>query len=138
MSNPLLPPVVDDPETCEFFRAAGEGRLEVRACDDCGQSLHLPRVRCFACGSMDSSWREVAGRGRVYTWTVVEHQVHPVFEVPFTAILVELDDRPDVRLAGYLPGRPELRAGTPVRVRFDDLDDGFALPGWDLEEDDAA
>ena len=132
---PLLPPVLDDPDTGPFFRAAGEGRLVVRVCDDCDQSLHLPRVRCFACGSFDTSWHEVAGRGRIYTWTVVEHQVHPTFPTPFTAILVELDDRPDVRLADHLAGRPEIGAGTPVEVRFDRLDDDHALPGWQLLDD---
>lgn len=133
-SRPLIRPILDDPDTSEYFRAAGARRLVVRACDECGQSLHLPRVRCFTCGSLRTSWHEVEGSGRIYTWTVVEHQVHPVFETPFTSILVELEERPDVRLVGYLPGRPRLEEGTRVRVRFDDLGGGFALPGWDLDE----
>lgn len=134
MNLPHLVPDLDDPDTAEHFRAAGEGRLVVRACDDCGQSLHLPRVRCFACGSMSSSWVDVGLFGAIWTWTVVEHQVHPQFPAPFTSILVELDERPDVRFAGYLPGRPRIDVGTPVHAVFTPLPDGCALPGWALDD----
>mgnify|MGYP003351938618 CR=1 FL=1 len=35
-------------------------------------------------------------------------------------VLVALDDAPNVRLIGTLPGAPELHAGQPMRVVFDD------------------
>jgi NADPH:quinone reductase-like Zn-dependent oxidoreductase len=68
---------------------------------------------------------------RLYSWTVVEHQVHPGYPAPYTVVLVELDDAPGVRLIGYLTGRPELRADQPMRVNFERIDDETTLPQWE-------
>jgi uncharacterized OB-fold protein len=131
MNEPArLLPVVDDADTGGFWAAAARHELVVRTCRDCGQSLHLPRVHCFACGGHDSWWRPVAGRARLYSWTTVEHQVHPAYPVPYTAVLVELEEAPGVRLVGQLPGRPDLRADQPMRVRFEDVGGGTVLPQW--------
>jgi uncharacterized OB-fold protein len=123
-------PVDDDRDTGGFFEAARRGELVVRACSSCGTVLHVPRAYCFACGSFDTVWRPVSGRGRVYSWTTVEHAVHPAFPVPYTVVLVELDDHPEARFVGYLPGVPPLTEGQPMEAWFEELDDGVVLPQW--------
>ena len=128
--TPLLP-VDDDHDTGGFFEAARRGELVVRACSSCGTLLHLPRAFCHRCGSWDGEWRPVAGTGTLHTWTVVDHQVHPAYPVPYTIVLVDLDDAPGVRLLGHLPGSPDLQAGMPMRVRFDEIADGVVLPQWE-------
>jgi uncharacterized OB-fold protein len=130
-SLPLLP-VEDDRDTGGFFEAARRGVLVVKVCSACGQVLHLPRQHCFACGSALSQWRPVRGTGRLHSWTVVEHQVHPAFPVPYTVVLVDLDDV-EARFVGMLPGRPELQPGVGLTVRFDQVPDGTVLPQWDLD-----
>ena len=70
-----------------------------------------------------------SGRGRVYSWTVVEHQVHPAFPMPYTVVLVQLDDAP-ARLVGSLAGRRDLIEGQPMEVWFETLDDGVVVPQW--------
>lgn len=125
-----LAPVVDDLDTGGFFAAASAGRLVIRMCNGCDAVLHMPRAYCHQCGSWDGRWQEVAGAGTVYSWTVVNHQVHPSFPVPYTVVLVELDDVP-ARLIGHLPGTPDLRMGQPLTVRFETLADGVVLPQWD-------
>lgn len=67
---------------------------------------------------------------RLVSWTVAEHQVHPAFPVPYTFVLVELDDAPGVRLAGYLPGRPALRAAMPMRAQFQAEHNSATLVNW--------
>jgi hypothetical protein len=59
----------------------------------------------------------------------VEHQVHPAFPVPYTIVLVQLDDAP-ARLIGHLPGAPELVEGQAMKVWFETLEDGVVLPQW--------
>jgi uncharacterized OB-fold protein len=125
-----LLPVVDDPDTGGFFEAARHGQLAVRMCNGCDAVLHMPRAYCRHCGSWDGRWQPVAGRGTVYSWSVIEHQVHPDYPVPYTVILVELDDHPSVRLIGQLPGRPELHIGQHLEVWFEELADGVVLPQW--------
>ena len=124
-------PETGDPDTGGFFAAAAREELAVCACAACGAVLHLPRAYCAACGSWDTVWRTVSGGGRLYSWTTVEHQAHRAFPVPYTIVLVELDDAPEARLVGYVPGRPELEAGMPMRAWFEPVDDdGTRLPQW--------
>ena len=125
-----LVPVTDDPDTGGFFEAAARRELVIRACAACGVALHLPRAYCHACGSWDATWRRVAGTGTLYSWTVVEHQVHPAYPVPYTIVLVELDDVPGVRLVGSVPGSPALGEGQSMRVVFEELAGGVVLPNW--------
>ncbi|HVW32081.1 MAG TPA: OB-fold domain-containing protein [Acidimicrobiia bacterium] len=128
--RPRPRPVVTDVDTGGFFAAAARDELAVCTCAQCGAVLHLPRAYCHHCGHWGVTWRPVAGRGRLYSWTTVEHQVHPAFPVPYTVVLVDLVDEPGVRLVGYLQGRPELEAGMEMQVWFEALDDDTKIPQW--------
>jgi uncharacterized protein len=123
-------PVIDDPDTGGFFESAARGELALRACTGCGAVLHLPRAYCHHCGSWETTWRPVAGRGRLYSWTTVEHQVHPAFPVPYTIVLVDLADEPGARLVGWLPGSPELEAGMEMQATFEPVTDDTTLVRW--------
>jgi uncharacterized OB-fold protein len=123
-------PVTDDRDTGGYFAAAARGQLAIRMCNGCDAVLHLPVAYCYRCGSWDGRWETVAGRGRLYSWTVVAHQVHPAYPVPYTVVLVELADHPEARLVGQLPGRPELTAGQAMEVWFETVSDGVVLPQW--------
>ena len=119
-----------DRETAGFFQAAGEGRLVYRACDDCNHALHPPTDYCPKCGGWNTSWRDAKGTGKLHTWTTVMHQIHPDYPAPYTLVVVELDEAPEVRLVGRLDGEPELQAGMPMQVWFERLGDGPTLPQW--------
>ena len=125
-----LAPVTADPDTGGFFAAAARGEVALRRCDDCAALLHLPRAYCHHCGSWNTSYQAMAPRGRVYSWTVVEHQVHPAYPAPYTVALVELADAPAARLVAFLPGRPSLYAGQELQAWFETLENGTALVQW--------
>jgi uncharacterized OB-fold protein len=124
-------PAVDDRDSEGFWAAARRHELAVLVCEPAGHVLHLPRQYCHRCDSFAVRWQPVAGRGTVHTWTVVEHAVDPAFPVPYTIVLVELDDRPGVRFVSDLPGRVDLAVGQPMVVRFDDVDATVTLPRWE-------
>ena len=130
VSPPRIAPLLDDHDSSGFFEAAGRGVVALRTCDDCGAVLHLPRAYCHHCGSWNTSWSAITPRARVYSWTVVEHQVHPAYPAPYTVVLVETVDHPSARLVAHLPGRPELHAGQELEAWFDPLDNGTVLPQW--------
>lgn len=131
MTRPL--PVVDDPDTAGFFAAAARHQLVVRSCSSCRAVLHPPRRHCGACGSWDTEWQELRGTGRVVSWVVAEHPLHPAFPVPYTVLLVEPDDAEGARFVGHLDGAPALHGGARVRVRWEHLADDTVLPQWELE-----
>jgi uncharacterized OB-fold protein len=123
-------PVTDDLDTGEFFAAAGRGALVVCECATCGRVLHMPRRWCHHCAAGEVRWREVRPAGTVYSFSVVAHQIHPDFPVPYTVVLIDLDDAPGTRLVGRIEGRPPLAIGDAVNARFIPFSDGTALPEW--------
>lgn len=131
MSAAAVPlPVIDDPDTAGFWLAAQQGQVTVCACARCGAVLHLPRSYCHTCGSWAVEWKQVAPTARLISWTVAEHEVHQAFPVPYTVVLVELDEAPEVRWAGYLEGRPALSAGMAMHACFVTPADGVTLVNW--------
>ncbi|MBY8857118.1 zinc ribbon domain-containing protein [Nocardia sp. CA2R105] len=138
-ANARLAPVVTDPASGGFFAAAAQGRLTVLTCSDCGGRTHLPRPFCVHCGGDTLQWQDIPRRGRVRSWTIVEHQVHPWFPVPYTVVLIDVDHCPEVRMIGYLPGRAEVSEKTCVVADFEDLGadpkgNSVVLPRWSIEE----
>ena len=92
-----------------------------------------PDVVCTACGSTDPRYEftPVSGNGAVRSWTVVRQSFLPGFEVPFTLVDIELVEQQGLRVIGrLLGGEPKL--GAFVRVVFEDVADGIAVPAWEL------
>jgi uncharacterized OB-fold protein len=130
-----LTPVADDPETAPLFAGAAEGHLMAQHCAECAGWQHPPRPRCVSCRAESDRWDVLPGKGRVHTWTVVEHQISPQFPVPYTVVLVDVVPEPGhrpLRFLGHLDGRPELSAGDPVSVVFRERG-GVVLPDWELD-----
>lgn len=121
-----------EPLTEPFWAAARDGRLVVQRCTDCGTFRHLPHVLCAACQSAAYDWVESAGRGTVFTYTVVTHPVHAATAavVPYNVVVVELDDCGGVLVPGNVVDRApdELVVGMPVTVVFDRITDEITIP----------
>jgi len=122
-------PVTDDVDTSGFWVAASEGTIAVRVCTDCGAAVHLPRQYCSRCRSWNTGWRTVRPTGTLYSWTTTYRELRPGFVPPFTVVLVALDDFPDVKLMGYLPGEPELTSGQAMVASFETRGE-TTIPQW--------
>jgi len=123
-------PVLDDADSAGFFEAAGRGELVIRRCVDCAHVVHLPAQACDACHSWRTDWRVVRPTGRIHSYSHVERQVHPAFPVPYTVVLVSLDEAPDARFVGWIDGVPDVSIGMAVEGRFEQVGD-TALLRWD-------
>ncbi|MFC9355128.1 Zn-ribbon domain-containing OB-fold protein [Rhodococcus sp. NPDC057014] len=114
----------------EFWDRARDGVLTAQECLDCGRLQHYPRPGCANCWSRNRRWRELSGRGRIYSFTVVRQPVHPAFtdEAPYPLVDVELEE--GVRMLSVLRGTPldQLSIGMPVAVEFGPEVDGIRLP----------
>lgn len=107
----------------EFYEFCRQHELRFQQCSDCGSWRHMPRECCNRCGSFDWSWQRSGGTGVVFSWTIIHRALHPGFadELPYAAVVVELDE--GVRLVSSVVGiaADELRIGLPVEVVFDDV-----------------
>jgi hypothetical protein len=121
---PVLPPGRDD---APWWDALRRHELVVQRCGACGRWRHPPAPLCPECHAMLASFERVSGRGRVFSYTIVHHAVHPALKshVPYNVALVELPDAGGVRLvSNVVDAAPEhLRVGLEVEVIFEDLDD---------------
>ena len=107
---------------CARRRAAVPALRRLRARD-----AH-PRVPVRHCTSQNLTWEASAGTGEVYSWTTVWRPQMPSFEVPYVAIIVDMDEGWQIlsNLIGCEHDAVEI--GMRVAVEFHEMEGGFTLP----------
>ena len=128
---------VPDEQSAPFWAAAAEHVLTIARCSACGAFTHPPDVVCPHCLSTSPSFvfTPVSGRGVVRSWTVMHESFLPGFDdTPFVLVDVELEEQEELRLIGRLLDgvSATLRIGVRVRVTFEDLREGIAVPAFVL------
>ncbi len=113
-----------------YWDALHEGRLVIQECAGCGKLRHYPRPVCDACYSMEVTWRQASGRGRLHSWTVAHHPFHPGFKSELPYVLATVDLEEGVRMLAQLRGvaPDEIAVGLPVEVAFERATEEFTLP----------
>ena len=123
---PLPQPGIDD---APFYEAARRGELRFQRCSDCRAFRHYPRPICPGCQSTRCSWEQSAGRGVVYTWTVVHGPTLPAFQaqLPYNVVDVLLDE--GVHFQSQLLDCPpaEICEGMPVHAVFVPVSEDITL-----------
>ncbi len=113
-----------------FWDGCQRGELLLSHCNVCGHVFYYPRRHCPSCAALDPGWKRSTGRGQVFSFTVVAVSFHGSgweSQLPYTVVLVDLDDGPRMmsRLIG--PGRESVASGDRVEVVFPEID-GQRLP----------
>lgn len=110
------------------WEACRDGRLLVQRCADCGAYVFVPQPLCTRCTGARLEWVESAGRGSLYSYTVVHRPQRPEFAVPYVVAIVELDEGFFLltNLVDCLPERIEI--GMRVEVAFRKMSDEITLP----------
>jgi uncharacterized OB-fold protein len=111
---------IADRDTREFWEAQNNHELKFQKCSHCGHVRYLIGPLCPECRSFEFEWIVSIGRGAIYSYTVVHHQTHPAFPVPYVIALVEMEEGP--RLIAQLraeDGTP-FAIGDRVRVGWED------------------
>ena len=121
-------PVFPEPDTEPFWAATAEHRLTYQVCRACGQVVFHPRRHCPGCISGEPEWRDSAGRGTVYTFTVVRQNGHPFFRarIPYVVGLIDLDE--GFRMMAEIAAEPDaLHVDQRVTVGWEDHP-GLSVP----------
>jgi uncharacterized protein len=114
-------PLFPEPDTAPFWAATAEHRLTYQVCQACGQVVFHPRRHCTCCTSGDLEWRDSAGAGTVYTFTVIRQHGHPFFRarIPYLVGLIDLDE--GFRMLAEIAADPEtLQVNQRVSVTWED------------------
>ena len=116
------------------------GALAIQRCASCGTRQHPPEEVCHSCLGRSFTHDEVAPTGTVYSYTVVHHAATGALasSVPYTVVLVSLDEAPEVRVVGNLLEDASVvggvRIGMPVVAEWEQrvAEDGreVLLPQW--------
>lgn len=122
--------------TKPFWEATRQNVLALQRCQACGHFQHPPYPTCVNCVSTDLKFEPVAGKGKIYAYTIMYHVGDKRFvaAVPYASIIVELDDAPGALMAGNLLDVPytEAKVGRRVEVTFQKLNDDITLPQFRL------
>lgn len=111
-----------------FWDGCNRGELLFQRCGACGRATHTPAYICAHCTSPALTWERSAGTGSVYSWTTVWRPQMPAFEVPYVAIIVDLDE--GWQFLSNLIGCEvdDVEVGMRVEVEFHPVEGGFQLP----------
>jgi uncharacterized OB-fold protein len=114
----MLPPLTDANRA--FWTGGASGELLIQFCAVCDRWIHPPTTACSACSGPVEA-RPVAGTGRLFTYTIAQHQFHPDVPVPYVIAIVVLDEQDDLRLETNIVNCEfdALACDMPVRVLFE-------------------
>lgn len=112
------------PLTQPFWEAARQRKLALQFDRRTGKPQFWPRPVSVHSGRREMEWREVSGKGTLYSWTVVHVPVRGLEDLaPYIVAAVDLDEgaRIVARLVNAAP--EDLSAGMKVRVAWEPLSD---------------
>ena len=125
-----MPSPLADAVTLPWWQAAAEHRLVVQRCTSCGRTRLPPAPLCAECRSEAADWQELAGRGEVYTYTIVHRPIAAGQPLPTIIAVIALEDSGGLRmisnLVGVDPG--EVAIGMPVELVWEDMSAELAFP----------
>ena len=107
-----------------YFAAAGEGKLMLKKCKDCGKVHHYPRAICPHCFSQNLEWQAAKGTGEIYTYSVTRRGG----PVPYAIGYVALDEGPKLMTNFVNCDLDTLNCGMKVKVCFVKSENGTAVP----------
>jgi uncharacterized OB-fold protein len=110
------------------------GHLHLQCCSSCGTWRYPPGPVCQSCLSPEYEWKPTSGGGELLSWIVFHRQYLPAYPAPYNVIAVRLDEGPTMisNLIGEV--RQEGLIGRRVRLKVVAMEDGVALPRFELAD----
>jgi uncharacterized OB-fold protein len=141
METGWILPDTNEPTSAPFWAGTARGELLVQQCSACREWRMPPRPMCPRCRSIEVTWVPTSGTGKVWSFVIPHPPLLPAFGAlaPYNAVIVELDEDPQIRFAGNVVESAEgeinetdphsIKIGEPVQVVFHQIEDVF-LPRW--------
>lgn len=77
-----------------YWQKVESGELWLQYCSSCERYIFYPRSICPFCLESSLEWKKACGKGRVYSYTIVNISALPEFnlETPYLYAVIELDE----------------------------------------------
>lgn len=125
MTTPYVPAPLaapdEQPDNAPFWQAAREGRLLVKACQDCGKVHWYPRALCPFCLG-ETEWKPASGSGTIYSYSVTRR----AGPTPYCIAYVTLDEGVTMMTNIVDCDLDTVRVGQRVQVKFSPTAEGGA------------
>ena len=137
MADPQRPlPKLHDLDTRPFWEATKNQELKYQQCADCDTVVFYPRRHCTGCLGNNLIWKTSAGKGTVYTYSVVRQSYHPFFRqrVPYAVAWIDLDEGPRLvsNVIGVEDPLGDVQIGMRVQVRWEEHEE-LSVPLFEPE-----
>jgi uncharacterized OB-fold protein len=111
-----------------FWEATRDKKLMIQYCRKTGKYQFFPRANSIYTGRRDLEWREVSGKGEVFTYTVAR-RARPPFQghEPFLIAMVTLDEGVNVMGNVVNCELDQIRIGLRVAPYWHPLSNGTHL-----------
>jgi uncharacterized OB-fold protein len=118
-----VPAPVANVETQAFWDAAQNGRFLIRRCTACGKAHWYPRAICPFCASDATEWADAAGKGTIYSYSVMRRVPEP-----YAVAYVTLEEGPTMLTNIVDCDLDRLAIGQAVTVVFKPTEGGPPVP----------
>lgn len=109
----------------DFIDYLEEGKIMATRCKDCGAVYFPPRADCYKCLDSNMDWEEVAGTGKLVTYSKLEYA--PIGfgdDLPYAIAVLDYGDyKVFGRIAGSVP-EEEIRIGMEMKTKVNQLPNG--------------
>lgn len=119
---PLKPAIHPKANTQKFWDAVNEGRFLYQHCTACGTPQFFPRSVCHNCHGKAFEWRQSAGKGKVFTFSILYRAPGPAFkdDTPYVLALIDMEEGFRIT-ANVLNCDPDtVHIDMPVHLVFED------------------
>ena len=129
-------PKLHDLDPRPFWQATKNQELKYQQCADCDTVVFYPRRHCTGCLGNNLIWKTSAGKGTVYTYSVVRQSYHPFFRqrVPYAVAWIDLDEGPRLvsNVVGVEDPLGDVQIGMRVQVRWEEHEE-LSVPLFEPE-----
>ena len=109
----------------DFIDYLDQGKVMGTRCKDCGLVFFPPRADCYQCLANNMEWFEVAGKGKLVSYSKLEYA--PVGfgdDLPYCIALLDYGDfKIFGRIAGDMP-EEEIKVGMQMKTVVNELPNG--------------
>jgi uncharacterized OB-fold protein len=114
----------------QFYKFLAQGKLMAGKCQHCGK-IHLPpRPLCDNCFHQEFTWLEIAGKGKLVTYTII-HVAPQQFQhlAPYAVGIMQLEN--GLKLPGMITAtQKQLQIGMDLTIDFTTCTAAQPWPQW--------